>query len=62
MFGKLHLSYMRPRVLKVSAVLLEQDLLAGSIVDSLNAEGVNATPQEVENKDFESGAFNFKWE
>ncbi len=53
---------MRPRVLKVSAVLLEQDLLAGSIVDSLNAEGVNATPQEVENKDFESGAFNFKWE
>lgn len=54
--------YGRPLVLQETAIQLERDLLAGSVVDDFNEGGVFTTFQIVENRDFESDDFNFKWE
>ena len=54
--------YSNPRILAATEVRLEQAFLDGSIVDALNAGGIDTTPQAVESKDFDSGGFNFIWE
>jgi hypothetical protein len=54
--------YSTPRILAATEVRLEQAFLGGSIVDALNAGGINTTPQIVESTDIDSGGFNFIWE
>ena len=50
-------TYHSPIVLQTVTVLLERDFLDGSLV--LEVESVG---QQVEEKDFSSGDFNFEWE
>lgn len=55
--------YFPPLVLQAVGVLLERDLLAGSVVDSLNLGGVDTAPQVIEYLDIDDAdSFNFKWE
>ena len=54
--------YDPPCVLRDSELLLESSLLFGSVVDSLNAGGIFTTPLAIEEKDFDTDDFNFKWE
>ena len=50
-------NYQSPAILQTVTVLLERDLLDGSLV--LEVESVG---QQVEEVDFSSGEFNFEWE
>lgn len=52
-------AYQSPAILQTVTVLLEQDFLDGSITPVLEVESVG---QQVEEKDFSSGEFNFEWE
>lgn len=42
--------------------MLERAFLGGSVVDNLNKAGVYTKAQDVEEINYESGDFNFKWE
>ena len=45
-----------------ASILLESDLLLGSVVDSFNSGGIFTTPLAIEERDFDTDDFNFKWE
>lgn len=56
-------TYMTPVVLTEVGVVLEKDLLLGSVVDNISK--VETTGQKVENYDFgidNSSSYNFTWE
>ena len=52
--------YLAPCVLKIVPVLLEEDILAGSVVTA-DTE-VKTTGQEVKSYDFSETSFNQVWE
>ena len=54
--------YVPPRVKGEASLLLESDLLFGSVVNSLNSGGIFTTPLPIEERDFDTDDFNFKWE
>ena len=58
---KMKLLYSPPLMLKVREVELEQSILAGSVVNDINASGMKSTPQELEQLDASSAGFNHEW-
>ena len=62
MLNKHRHPYLPPRVQGEATLLQEHDLLYGSVVDSFNSGGIFTTPLPVEEQDFDSEGFNFKWE
>ncbi len=55
--------YKTPAVIRKVSIELESPLLAGSVVDSFNAGGVDTTGQEVVKKNMDDGtSFNHIWE
>ncbi len=58
---KKKLLYSPPLVLKGEEVELEQSILAGSVVNDINASGMKSTPQELEQLDASSAGFNHEW-
>ncbi len=62
MFSKHRQRYTSPCVLQETEVMLERAFLGGSVVDNLNKAGVYTKAQDVEEINYESGDFNFKWE
>jgi len=62
MFKTVKQRYTPPRVIQETEVSLERNLLNGSVVENFNLGGVYTTSQEVEQVDFETDEFNFKWE
>ena len=62
MFNKHRHLYMPPRVLQTPEVLLEKDLLEGSLLKAINMGGVDTTPQIVEDLDLGTGDYNYEWD
>ena len=55
--------YISPSVVRSVRVETGAEILAGSVVDSLNQGGVDTVGQAVETKDFDDGtSFNHQWE
>ena len=55
--------YVTPALLQQAEILLEQNLLARSVVDKMNEGGIVTKPQEITNENFDNGSeYNFKWE
>ena len=54
-------SYESPAVLDHVPVEMEQPLLAGSVLDALNKEGVKSQAQELVQVDAADGSFNHEW-
>ena len=54
-------AYESPAVLRRIAVELETPILAGSVVDALNANGVKAAAQELVQEDASADGFNHEW-
>ena len=55
--------YLIPGILQQVTFQLESDLLARSVVDSMNAEGVFTTSQEVDEQNFsEAAENNYHWD
>ena len=40
---------------------LEQEILAGSVINDINASGMKSTPQELEQIDASGADFNHEW-
>lgn len=53
--------YSPPRVLRSCEVELEQEILAGSVINDINASGMKSTPQELEQIDASGADFNHEW-
>ena len=53
--------YIRPIVTDSMELALESAILAGSVVNDINASGMKSTPQELEQLDASSAGFNHEW-
>ncbi|MBR1783358.1 MAG: hypothetical protein IJ753_07585 [Bacteroidales bacterium] len=53
--------YSPPLVLKRYEVEMEQEILAGSVVNDINASGMKSSAQELEQIDASDSGFNHEW-